>query len=107
VVLELNRLEGERAHQLEVVIMSEDGERVAGLMGGFQSAGNLDLQPGENIVAPLAFDLRNVQVNAPGVYSVEVMIDGRSDRSLPFRVLNQPWQGLQVPGGVQPPPPEL
>lgn len=84
-VLELHPMELTRPHEIELLIQGEDGERVASIMGGFQAGG--DPEPGENLLVPVVFDLRNAAVPKPGWYSIEVSVDGNHQRTLRFRAL--------------------
>lgn len=84
-VLELHQMELGKPHELEVLVQGQDGEQVASIVGGF-NLGRAQAEPGETVLAPMPFDLRNVGVPAPGVYSIEVAVDGTHQRTLRFSV---------------------
>src|SRR6476620_11747367 len=58
-VLELDRLEAEQIHQLQVTVVDEDGQPLAEITGEIQ-LGATQLMINENLNVPITFDLRNV-----------------------------------------------
>jgi hypothetical protein len=80
-ILELDQVELEGPHELQVIVMGQDGARLAELRGGFQAnAGEAEL--GEMVQIPMAFDLRPVGVPGPGSYDVKIYIDGHHQHDL-------------------------
>lgn len=74
-----------RPHELQVLIQDQDGQELAEILGGF-NVGTADIDPGESVLVPIPFDLRDVGIPAPGALSVEISIDGTHYRSLRVRV---------------------
>jgi hypothetical protein len=83
-MLELHYLELGKDHELAVVVVSEDGEQVIEVKGAFNPNGDLDV--GENLLVPMALDLRAANLATYGSYNVEVSVDGTHHRTLPFQV---------------------
>lgn len=83
-VLELDGVERERPHELEVLVIDEDGGEVARVQGGFQASGG-DLTETANI--PLAIDLRAAEIKRHGAYDVKIYVDGLNQGNLTFRAL--------------------
>jgi hypothetical protein len=98
-VLELTPGESGRLHDLEIAVIDSDGHRMAGFTAGFQSNPKAELVPGEPIAVALTFNLNNVVLPQSGGYSAEILIDGRSDRSLSFQALEQQLQAMPSPEG--------
>lgn len=82
-------------HQVQIIIQSEDGQKVAEAGISFQLAEAQDLVPGEQIAVPIALPLVGAVMPIAGGYSVEILIDGIHKKSLPFRGVLQ----------ANPPPP--
>jgi hypothetical protein len=82
-VIELHRMERDRAHEIEVEIVDEDGKALAKIKGGFQ-VGSTDAAVHESLMLPLAFDLRPVGLERPGWHSVEISVDSQHQRTLQF-----------------------
>lgn len=87
-MLELHSMELGRDHELAVHVLSEDGEQVVEVKGGFNPAGDLDV--GENLLVPMALDLRVATLARFGTYAVEVSVDGTHHRTLQFQVRQPP-----------------
>lgn len=81
-VFELHQMELDRSHQLVVQIMGEDGAQVAMVEAGFQTGKSPGIHVGEELIVPVALDLRNAGLPNPGAYSVEVGVDGTHQRTL-------------------------
>jgi hypothetical protein len=82
-VLELDRIEAERPHQVEIVAVGEDGEEAARLEANVQ-IGATSARPGEGILVPFALDLRTVPLPKPGAYELRVYVDGSHRRTTQF-----------------------
>jgi hypothetical protein len=85
-VLELSRQEAEQIHQLQVVVVDEDGQPLADISGEIQ-LGATQLMINENLNVPITFDLRNVPVERFGEVEVRLNIGGEPQRTLPMWVL--------------------
>lgn len=70
-------------HDIAVAIQGPD-QPVGEVTGKLQVSGSADLKAGENVVAPLAIDLRPVQLPAEGSYSINISIDGEFMRAVSF-----------------------
>lgn len=80
-VLELDQVEMEGLHELQVVVMNQDGEKLAEIRGAFQAASG-DAEVGEKVQIPFTFDLKPVGLPALGAYDVKVYVDGHHQQDL-------------------------
>lgn len=83
-LLELHRQELDRPHELNIIVMGEDGQQVAEVKGGFQAPASPNLEVHERQLIPMTLDLRAAEVPAAGAYTVDISIDGEHRRSLRF-----------------------
>jgi hypothetical protein len=83
-VLELDRIEAERAHQLEIVVVGEDGEEVARMDAEVSVASVDAAKPAESLHMPIAVDLRAAGLGRPGAYELRIYVDGEHRRTLQF-----------------------
>ncbi|HZA27257.1 MAG TPA: hypothetical protein VE915_06370 [Actinomycetota bacterium] len=90
-LLELHQMEQATRHDLQVVVQGEDGQRVGEVKGAFQM-GAPEVEVGENLLVPIALDLRPARLPAPGSYAVEIVIDGTHQRKIQFRAMPRPEQ---------------
>jgi hypothetical protein len=90
-LLELHQMELATRHELQVVIQGEDGQRVGEVKAAFQM-GATDVDVGENVLVPIALDLRAAQLPAAGAYAVEVVMDGTHQRTIQFKAVPRPEQ---------------
>jgi uncharacterized protein DUF6941 len=90
-LLELHQTEGATQHQLQVLVQGEDGQRVGEVKAAFQM-GTSDVDVGENLLIPIALDLRPARLPVPGSYTVEIVIDGTHQRTIQFKALPRPEQ---------------
>jgi hypothetical protein len=85
-VLELDRLEAEQLHQLQVLVVDEDGQQLAEIAGEIQ-LGQTQLMINENLNVPITFDLRNVPVEKFGSVEIRLYVSNEHRRTLPIWVL--------------------
>ena len=85
-VLELDRLEAEQIHQLQVIVVDEDGQQLAEIAGEIQ-LGATQLMINENLNVPITFDLRNVPVEKFGSVEVRLYVANEHRSTLPIWVL--------------------
>jgi hypothetical protein len=85
-VLELDRIEAERVHQLQVVVVDEDGQQLADISGEVQ-LGQTQMMINENLNVPIVFDLRNVPIERYGSVEVRLYVAREHRRTLPIWVL--------------------
>lgn len=90
-LLELHQTEGATQHQLQVLVQGEDGQRVGEVKAAFQM-GAAEVDVGENLLLPIALDLRPARLPAPGSYAVEIVMDGTHQRTIQFKALPRPEQ---------------
>ncbi len=84
--LNVHPTEIERAHTLEIRILSEDGQQIALLNGSMPSIQkDPDLPAGWNYHAMFTLNF-NLPLPVVGHYSVEILSDGSHLASLPFRL---------------------
>lgn len=88
-LLELHQMELATQHELQVVVQGEDGQRVGEVKAAFQM-GASDVDVGENLLVPIALDLRPARLPAPGSYAVEIVIDGAHQRTIQFKAMPRP-----------------
>lgn len=88
-LLELHQTEGATQHQLQVLVQGEDGQRVGEVKAAFQM-GAAEVDVGENLLLPIALDLRPARLPASGSYTVEIVIDGTHQRTIQFKALPRP-----------------
>jgi hypothetical protein len=85
-VLELDRIEAERVHELQVVVVDEDGQQLADISGEVQ-LGQTQMMINENLNVPIVFDLRNVPIERYGSVEVRLYVAREHRRTLPIWVL--------------------
>jgi hypothetical protein len=85
-VLELDRMEAERPHEVHVVVVDEDGQQLAEIAGEIQLGGTT-LMINENLNVPITFDLRNVPVERFGSVEIRLYVAREHRRTLPIWVL--------------------
>jgi hypothetical protein len=85
-VLELDRIEAEKVHELHVVVVDEDGQQLAEIAGEIQ-LGSTQMMINENLNVPIVFDLRNVPVERYGSIEIRLYIAREHRRTLPIWVL--------------------
>jgi hypothetical protein len=83
VVLELDTIEAEVAHEFELVVIGEDGDQVARVSAEIH-VGDAQVHPGENVLVPLAVDLHNAQLPRSGAYELRLYVDGHHRRTVQF-----------------------
>lgn len=88
-VIEQDPLEIGEVHELRVVVLDQDGEQLAEVVGGFQVEA-ADVEPGDTVAVPAAVDLRAVSLPAHGPHDVRVFVDGHHQRTVRFRVTPRP-----------------
>jgi hypothetical protein len=81
-----------RGHTLDVIVQTEDGERVANASVSWQTPPELQRQLRE-VAQPVVLPLAMVGVPRVGAYSVEILIDGIHQTSVPFEM-----DEIQMPG---------
>lgn len=95
-VLELHEMELDRPHEIDIQIMGEDGQSIAQVKGGFQSAKPPGMEVTETLLVPIALDLRSAGVPALGAYTLSLAIDGSFATDLRFWV-RQPPEAPELP----------
>jgi hypothetical protein len=88
-VIEQDTAELHQAHHLRVVVLDQDGEQLAEVVGDFLVDAT-EIDPGDTVSVPAAVDLRTVALPAYGPYDVRVFVDGEHQRTLRFRVTSRP-----------------
>jgi hypothetical protein len=82
----LHPTEMEHPHQLQIIVQGEDGEKVTEVKAEVQSADPRTLPPGEEgeLLVPWNFPGRP-KIPKTGRYSMEILIDGVHQGTVPFR----------------------
>jgi hypothetical protein len=83
-VIELDEVESERPHELDVRVLGEDGQEVANIKGAFE-VNAPQRRAGERVHVPVVVDFRDANVPGAGVFDVRVYLDGNHRRTLTFR----------------------
>ena len=98
-----DRLEVGRQHSVEIHFSDEDGKPVVPPLIATASGGTVP--PGWPIGwdIPLMFviNLQSIAIPRPGIYAIDILIDGQNLRKLPLRFL----QEATMPPGIMPPRP--
>ncbi len=82
----LTPAESDRNHKIEIIVMDEDGKKLAALRGDF-SASVATRIPGSRLSVPLALNFLNMRFDKFGSYSVEILVNGLSVKSIPLQVI--------------------
>jgi hypothetical protein len=88
-VMELDRIEAEKVHEVHVVVVDEDGQQLAEIAGEIQ-LGATQMMVNENVNVPIVFDLRNVPIERYGSVEVRLYVQREHRRTLPIWVLQPP-----------------
>jgi hypothetical protein len=91
VVLQLDRVEAERTHEVEVMVVDEDGGELARIAGEIQ-LGEPQLLLNESLNLPITFDLRNIPVERFGNVEARFYAGGELRTTLGLWVLQAPNQ---------------
>jgi hypothetical protein len=86
--LTLTRSECNYPHQIELIVQGDDGDRVAGFTGTFETGYPEDVPVGWRAYGSIPINL-GIPLPKPGVYSVELLIDGNLKKSIPLLALLQ------------------
>jgi hypothetical protein len=81
--------EAAKEHDIQVIVQSEDGQRLVELGAQMQAQPGPDLQPGEEMVIPAVLNF-GIALPAPGRYSFEMLIDGIHQATVAFRAMPPP-----------------
>jgi hypothetical protein len=89
--LTMTPAEAEHHHQIEIILMDEDGARIAQINGGFAPPddGLPMLPPGVRPSIAIPFNM-NVPLPSYGRYSLELLVDGNSLKSIDLTVSPAP-----------------
>jgi hypothetical protein len=79
--------EAEHTHELAVLLLAQDGERLAELGIQFGINDPSLLEPSEEASLPLALSLMRQRDCVQGPYSFELLIDGIHQGTVPFRAV--------------------
>lgn len=93
----VHQTEVEHPHQLQIIVQGEDGQKVTEVHAQVEAEPPPDgIEPGEEgeLLIPWNFPGRP-KLPAPGRYSMELLIDGVHQRSIPFKATQ-----IQLPEGV-------
>jgi Family of unknown function (DUF6941) len=88
----VHQMEFEAPHEVAVRIIGQDGQEIVNIQGGFQT-GAIEVEVGEELLVPVAFDLRNAGLPGQGAYTVEISVDGTFQRSIQFWSQPRPTEG--------------
>lgn len=77
--------EADRTHELKVLLLAQDGARVAELGIQFGINDPAALEPTEEASLPIALSLHTIPLQHEGPYNFELIIDGIHQSTVPFR----------------------
>lgn len=89
VTIELDRIEAEQQHDIDLVIVDQDGHESIRVNGNF-AIGTVDIEPGELISLPVVFDLTKAPIRSFGPQDVRMYLDGQHRRTVQVHILRQP-----------------
>ena len=78
--------EAARAHELTMMLLAQDGERVVELAVEFGLNAPDQIPAGEEASIPLPIPMPDLPLPHPGSYSFELLIDGIHQATVPFKV---------------------
>jgi hypothetical protein len=96
-MLEFDSTETGRPHQLEILVIGEDGEEVARMDAEVQVDGAAHARLAEQLQVPIAVDLRAAGLLRAGAYELHVYVDAEHRRSLQFWAEQLPGDGTVPP----------
>jgi hypothetical protein len=79
--------ETDRTHELRVMLLAEDGGRIAEIGIQFGVNDPTILEPTEEASLALPIQMHQVMVPRPGPYNFELLIDGIHQVTVPFRAV--------------------
>jgi hypothetical protein len=82
----LHQTEAGADHSLQVILQTEDGDRLVEMTGGFRTELPPDLAPGEDLPIPMAMAFQG-PLPSPGSYSFELLIDNVHQVTVPLRAV--------------------
>ncbi len=85
----LTAAEVERMHQLEVVMMDSDGKKVAGVSGQLKVGRNDGADTWKPASPLLSIDLVNARFEKFGAFSIEILANGSSLKSITLELLER------------------
>jgi len=86
-----SRLESERAHTVEVHCSDEDGKAILVqpiVLTVPPRQVPSEHPPGWDLAANIVINLAGIQIEKPGFYRFEIMVDDQQVRTLPFRLVD-------------------
>ncbi len=101
-LLTLHPSEAAEDHQLRIILQDTDGKQIAQLDVTFMvnppTVGLAQVVPaGQMVRVPLAVPMKAFAIPAPGLYSIEVLVDKQHRRSLPLTAMPPGAQPQQLP----------
>ena len=93
--------EAGRKHAVEIVVIDADGKKTASVGGEMAIERPPGLPMGMKHSLPLALNFFNMKFERSGAYSIEILVNGSSMKSLPLRIFEKPKQrpGSSPPTG--------
>jgi hypothetical protein len=94
-----SRTESNRPHTIEVVCNDQDGSSVFAQPITVQipaRSAPREYPGGWDLAAQIVLNLGGVPIPRPGIYALEILLDGQQVRTLPFRAMQGPMQQATV-----------
>ncbi len=83
----LSPAETGRQHNLEIILLDEDGKKLNNLNGNFNVERSAGLAPGMRQPFCVALNFFNLRFDKMGGCSIEILVNGTSLKSVPLRVV--------------------
>lgn len=101
-LLTLHPSEAAEDHQLRIILQDTDGKPIAQLDATFvvnpSTPSPTQIVPaGQMVLVPLAVPMKVITIPAPGLYSIEVLVDKQHRRSLPLTAMPPGAKPQQLP----------
>ena len=94
IMFTLEPSEAQDPHRVRVIVQSEDGKEIAKIDGEFKVTRGKGAKAWERLAVPMVFPVRGLPIPKAGVYSIELLVDSHSVRSLVFTALQtEPEKG--------------
>ncbi|MBI4668148.1 MAG: hypothetical protein HY747_03000 [Elusimicrobia bacterium] len=78
-----------RAHNMEIVVLGEDGKRIINLATNLSVERPPTMAAGTKQSVPIALNFFNARFEKAGSHSVEILVNGTSLKSIPLRIMLQ------------------
>ncbi|MBI4064191.1 MAG: hypothetical protein HY401_07820 [Elusimicrobia bacterium] len=85
----LTPAESGRPHALEIIVLDEDGKKIVNLSSSLNVERPPNMLSGTKQSVPIALNFFNARFDKKGSYSIEILVNGTSLKSIPLKILLQ------------------